>query len=90
MIDNSNDLRQLGFRINKEAAGLKRTDLWVTKEDGIISARVGGKLPTMPISILEKSLQQHFEKTELDVVYNELFEYAKRMEKRIKKAVLGG
>jgi len=82
------DARQFIYRFRKNTKGLKRAELWVTKNDGILASRVDGKLPEITENGLSEGLKSlGFEDAELGVVYNEMLEYARFMESRLKKAI---
>jgi len=80
--------RQADYRERKQEGGLRRRkDLYVTCDDGILTARIRDVLPTMTLEELNKRLLEDFNEPEIEVVYHELYEYVKEIKKNLTKAI---
>ena len=85
--------RQRRYRSRKEKAGLKRSDSWTDKAGLLAPPSETGAWRQMTLKDLGmgiKKLFLEYEEWEQEVVYAELFEYAKKIEKNLKKAFEAG
>ena len=83
----TNAERQRKFRHRKQASGLCRRDAWTDSEGLLAPATEEGGYANMTqkqfVRRLEK-LVSGYEEWEREMIYAEVFEYAKRAEKKLK------
>jgi len=85
----SNAERQKRYRLRQEKAGLVRKDIWTDRAGLLAPAAESGAWMQMTLKDLGKKIDKMFskyEEWEREVVYAELFEYAKRVENIFKRA----
>jgi hypothetical protein len=81
----SNAERQKKFREERRKKGLIRRDGWTNREGLLAPPTDTGAWATMTQKELEKSLKKlasNYDETEKEIFFAEVFEYAKRIEKR--------
>jgi hypothetical protein len=88
-IKKQNRENQKESRKRKRKKGLKRIEFWVS-DDGIFTSKHKGILPAISLNSLVQGLKDiGFEDLELEMIYQELLNYAKYRQVSIKKAIRG-
>jgi len=85
----TNAERQRRYRLRQEKAGLVRKDAWTDRAGLLAPSSESGAWRQMTLKELGKEIGKMFkENTDLEreIVYAELFEYAKHIEKKLKAA----
>jgi hypothetical protein len=83
----TNAERQKRYRSRMMKAGLKRNDTWTDREGLLAPASETGAWMQMTLKEMGKEINKRFAvEWEREAVYAELFEYAKRIESKLKKA----
>lgn len=84
----TNAEKQRRFRQRKKVKGLYRKDIWADKSGFLAKSTPSGAWVMIPLKQLENNLRKlmaDFEEWEREVVYADIFEYAKLITKKYSK-----